>query len=102
MAQVEKNENFKELETKEQPKKEKEKSKDTSKSSLKPSNTKKSFKEKTYGFAHGVKTEAKRIHWPTKKEMIKYSIATVVFILFFALFFYILDLIFALIHSLIK
>ena len=35
----------------------------------------------------GVIKELKNAHWPNKKEMLKYSIATIVFVLFFALFF---------------
>ena len=35
----------------------------------------------------GVIKELKNAHWPTKNEMLKYSIATIVFVLFFALFF---------------
>lgn len=41
----------------------------------------------------GVVSEFKKVRWPSKKEMIKYSIATIVFILFFALFFYIIEVI---------
>ena len=37
--------------------------------------------------------EVKKVRWPSKKEMIKYSIATIVFILFFALFFYLIEVI---------
>ena len=37
-------------------------------------------------------SEFKKVRWPDKKEMIKYSIATIMFILFFALFFYIIEL----------
>ena len=53
-------------------------------------------------FCNGVKSEFKKVHWPEKKEMIKYSIATIVFIIFFALFFYIIEVIFALIQTLFK
>lgn len=42
---------------------------------------------------HGVKSEFKKVRWPSKKEMIKYSIATICFILFFALFFYLIEII---------
>ena len=28
-------------------------------------------------FCHGVKSEFKKVHWPSKKDMIKYSIATI-------------------------
>ena len=44
--------------------------------------------KKIIKFFKGVKKEISRVRWPNKKEMIKYSIATLVFILFFALFFY--------------
>ena len=52
-------------------------------------------------FIHGVKVETKRIHWTTKKDLVKYSVATLVFVVFFSLYFYILDVLFALLHSLI-
>ena len=41
----------------------------------------------------GVISEFKKVRWPNKKEMIEYSIATIVFILFFGLFFYAIELI---------
>ncbi|CCY79633.1 putative preprotein translocase SecE [Mycoplasma sp. CAG:877] len=53
-------------------------------------------------FCHGVKSETSRVHWPSKKEMVKYSIATIVFIVFCSLFFYLIEVIFALIQSLVK
>ena len=52
-------------------------------------------------FCHGVASEFKKVHWPNKKDMIKYSIATIVFVIFCGLFFYAIDVIFALIKSLI-
>ena len=42
---------------------------------------------------HGVKSEFKKVRWPSKKEMIKYSIATIAFIIFFAVFFWIIEMI---------
>ena len=42
---------------------------------------------------HGVKSEFKKVRWPSKKEMIKYSIATIVFILFFLAFFWLIEMI---------
>ena len=51
-------------------------------------------------FCHGVASEFKKVHWPTKENMVKYSIATIVFIIFCGLFFYAIDVIFALIQSL--
>ena len=53
-------------------------------------------------FCHGVKSEAKKVHWPTKKDMLKYSIATVLFIVFCSAFFYVIDIIFALIQSIFR
>ena len=51
-------------------------------------------------FCHGVKSEFDKVHWPTKANMVKYSIATIVFVIFLAAFFYFIDVIFALIQSL--
>lgn len=53
-------------------------------------------------FCHGVKSEFKRVRWTSKEDMIKYSVATIVFIIFCSLFFYTVDVIFALIQSLFK
>ena len=51
-------------------------------------------------FCNGVKSEFKKVRWTSKKDMIKYSIATIVFIVFCSLFFYGIDTIFALVQSL--
>ena len=51
-------------------------------------------------FCNGVKSEFKKVHWTSKEDMIKYSIATIVFIVFCALFFYLIDILFALLQSL--
>lgn len=61
---------------------------------------KKSLWEKFMIFCHGVGDEFKKVHWPTKKDMVKYSVATVVFVVFLSAFFYLVDIIFALVHSL--
>lgn len=53
-------------------------------------------------FFIGVKKELKKVRWPNRKEMIKYSLATISFILFFALFFVATDLIIAGIKVLVK
>ena len=39
----------------------------------------------------GVVSEFKKVRWPNKKEMVKYSIATILFIIFFAVFFYLIE-----------
>ena len=53
-------------------------------------------------FLIDVKNELKKVRWLNKKEMTKYSIATVAFILIFSIFFGVLDLILAGIKSIIK
>ena len=57
--------------------------------------------KKIKDFFISVKKETKKIKWPTKKEMLKYSGATISFMVFFGLFFFILDVIFASIKSLL-
>ncbi len=47
------------------------------------------------------KSELKKIKWPEKKDMIKYSIATILFTVFLALFFYVIELIMALIKTMV-
>jgi len=47
----------------------------------------------------GVGKEISRIRWTNKKDLLKYSIATLSFILFFSLFFYVIDLLVALLRS---
>ena len=46
-------------------------------------------------FLVGVKKEMKKVRWPNKKEMITYSIATLVFMAILGLFFIATDLIIA-------
>ena len=53
-------------------------------------------------FFKGVKSEWKRVKWPTKKEMIKYSVATIILIVGCSVFFYVLDVLLAFLHSLGK
>ena len=61
---------------------------------------KKSLWDKFMIFCNGVKSEFHKVRWTSKNDMIKYSIATIVFIVFCSLFFYGIDTIFALIQSL--
>ena len=51
-------------------------------------------------FCHGVVSEFHKVVWPSKKDMIKYSIATIVFIIACAGYFYLIDLLFAFVRSL--
>lgn len=69
---------------------------------------KKNKKEKKVGFFKSiinffkdVKSELSKVTWPNKRNMVKYSIATVVFILFFALYFYGIEVIMAWLKSII-
>jgi len=50
----------------------------------------------------GVGKEIKRIKWTTGKELVKYSIASIVFVVFFGLYFYAVDWIALLVRSLAK
>lgn len=58
--------------------------------------------KKIIKFFKGVKKEISRVRWPNKKEMVKYSIATITFILFFSIFFYTFDAIVAVFIELFK
>lgn len=53
-------------------------------------------------YVEEVGAELKKVKWPTKQEMVKYSIAVIVFIFVFGLFFYGLDALFAWLSSLVK
>ena len=48
----------------------------------------------------GVLKEIKRIRWTDKKDLLKYSICTLLFVLFFGLYFYAIDWIALLVRSL--
>ena len=52
-------------------------------------------------FFDEVKKELGKVKWPSKKDMVKYSIATICFVIFFAVFFYLIDLGVAAIKSLV-
>lgn len=43
----------------------------------------------------GVKKEISRVRWTKKKDLVKYSVATICFVLLFGLFFYLIDYIVA-------
>lgn len=49
-----------------------------------------------------IKSELKKVKWPTKEEMVKYSAAVLIFIILFGVYFYGLDALFAWINSLVK
>ena len=105
MAEVRKREERKEykIDKKKANKPKKEVSKKTSNKKAKATKVeKKSLWVKFRIFCHGVKSETLKVHWPTKKEMIKYSIATIAFVVFCSLFFELINILFALIQSLFK
>ncbi len=51
-------------------------------------------------FLHDVKREMKKVRWPNRKELITYSVSTIVFITFFGVFFSVTDFVLAFIKSL--
>lgn len=97
MAEVKKNSKKEELKEIKKEKKEVSKKKNDSKKA-----EKKSLWVRFRIFCHGVKSETLSVHWPSKKDMIRYSIATIFFIVFCAVFFYAIDVIFALIQSIFR
>lgn len=47
----------------------------------------------------GVKKEIGRIRWTTQKDLLKYSVTTITFMLFLGVYFYAIDLLVSLIRS---
>lgn len=92
----------KDIKVKEVKKEKKEVSKKKNDSKKSDKKEKKSLWVRFRIFCHGVKNETLSVHWPNKKDMIRYSIATIFFIVFCAVFFYAIDVIFALIQSIFR
>lgn len=63
-------------------------------------NKKKEVKKES--FFKQVKKELKKVSWPSKKNMVKFSVTTICFILFFSIFFFGLDSVFAFIKGLMN
>ena len=82
--------------------KEKVTKKDSVKKIEKKDKKKKEKKSKKESFFKSVRNEMDKVRWPLKKEMIKYSVATLSFIIFFALFFTLGDLIIAGVKLLVR
>ena len=80
--------------------KEKERKVEKSKVNEKKKEEKKSLWVRFRIFCHGVKSEFSKVHWTSRKDLVRYSVATISFIIFFALFFYVIDIIFAFVQSL--
>lgn len=87
---------------KDEPKTEAKKEKKNIKKKAKTKEEKKSLWVRFRIFCHGVKSEFLKIHWPSKKDMVRYSVATIFFVIFCALFFELINIIFALIQTLFK
>ena len=64
----------------------KDKKKEAKKDKKKEAKKENIFK-KIIGFFKGVKSEMSKVVWPSKKNMVKYSIATIFFIIIFAIYF---------------
>lgn len=59
-------------------------------------------KEKKEKKISGIRSEFKKVRWPKKKEMFKYSVAVLVCIIVFALFFMLSDVIIAAVRTLLE
>lgn len=56
--------------------------------------------KKIAGYFSGVKKEISRVRWLSKKNLVKFSIATISFVVFFSLYFYAIDYITAWLRTL--
>ena len=93
LEKIEKENTKKKKVKKQEEKKDKKKVEKTNKKSKKQLGIITFFKE--------VRHEVSKIKWPSKKDMVKYSLATICFILFFALFFYGIMALMSLVQSLV-
>ena len=59
----------------------------------------KSFFKGIIDYFKGVKKEVSRIKWTSKKDLLKYSVASILFVVFFGVFFYVIDLVVAILRS---
>lgn len=58
--------------------------------------------KKICNYFKGVVKEVKRIRWTSGKDLMKYSIATVIFVLFLGIYFYAVDWVALLVRSMAK
>ncbi len=63
--------------------------------------TKAKEKEKKEGLFKEIKKEMSKVHFPNRKDMVKYSVATIFFVIFFSIYFYLIELIMAFVKSLV-
>ena len=61
---------------------------------------KKAKKEKKETFIKGVRKEMKNVNWPSKKDVLKYSLTTIGLVIFFVVFFVAVDLVSAFVKGL--
>ena len=54
---------------------------------------------KIVDYFRGVKKEVARIKWTSKKDLLKYAVSTISFMIFFGVFFYLIDMLVALLRS---
>ena len=66
---------------------------------MKKNKEKKEKNKSKNGLMHGIKTEMKKVKWPSFKEIVKYTIATVAVCVIIALFFQLLNVIISLIKG---
>lgn len=71
------------------------------KNSKKEKESKKGLWARFMTYCRGVKTEFKRVHWTTKSDLLRYSVATLVFVVVFSLFFYGVNALYSLMHSIL-
>lgn len=64
--------------------------------------TKQPVKPPKKSYSTEVKEELRKVKWPSKKDITKYGIASIIFIIIFGLYFYGLDALFSWISSLVK
>lgn len=57
-------------------------------------------KKNKQGFFHSIKAEMKNVKWPSFKEMVKYTIATIVLVIIVALLFQVLNILVSLVKGL--
>ena len=78
------------------------KKKDNNLKNVKKKDNKKEKSVKKESFFASVKKELKLVKWPTAKDIIKYTIATIIFCVIFVLFFELLNLIMAYVKGLLN
>jgi len=74
--------------------------KETEKKAVKKVKSTKKVAKKKEAFFKAVKKELAKVKWPSAKEVIKYTVATIVFILVVVLFFSLLNLLLSFIKGL--